>query len=421
MPRTPRRRQASINLAEAVSTPSGKPSAYLDQTSATRTPSTKTVLRQQARAHRPSMGSLDCSENTPPSSFYLPALNSTEVSPSAPPTSATSCTETDLEEDHLSDGSTTSFDAVTARTNRKLKRRAQSSNDKAAHARIPETREKGDAQPQLTTRKLRKRPASLTGFLQQPRSHAAFQPVTPRSPSVTLVPEWMKRHRPSSSVDSNISAPLFENQTQEHQSTRNCKVVEELASGSQTDLQPSSASSTEYSGDNCLPVRPLPPIKLVHRPDSREQLSARQADFRSSSTGQESPRSYSISTRPSSYFTIGASSINSSSPGERLFRVANGGNPADVHRRLSLSDLRIPPRITEKQQKIEQELQKVKRFKKGVEGRCCFPASPNIARLLRIFMFNRTGTAAGKIQQLGSPKRGFIYQEIATGQVCRQD
>lgn len=71
--------------------------------------------------------------------------------------------------------------------------------------------------------------------------------------------------------------------------------------------------------------------------------------------------------RQNTYFTIGSTSTQGSSPGaETLF--ASGPSGQQAQRRLSLSDLRIPERITNAQAKIGQDLQRVKDFKSGVEG-----------------------------------------------------
>ena len=76
----------------------------------------------------------------------------------------------------------------------------------------------------------------------------------------------------------------------------------------------------------------------------------------------------------SGYFHSGNASFASAlgaSPGalsNRSNRSNGSSGQGQIGRRVSLSDLRIPPRISNAQAKIGQDLKRVKEFKDGVEG-----------------------------------------------------
>ena len=53
-------------------------------------------------------------------------------------------------------------------------------------------------------------------------------------------------------------------------------------------------------------------------------------------------------------------------PASYFFDEGMGGQ--EVARRNSLSDLRIPSRITSSQARIEEDLERVKEFAKGIDG-----------------------------------------------------
>jgi hypothetical protein len=141
------------------------------------------------------------------------------------------------------------------------------------------------------------------------------------------------------------------------------------ASPDRLTISPSAATLHPYQTPD---RRQLPPLRLVSRPGSKEQLYARTpptdspltlASLEHSPSLQLRPFTADPSSRPNSYFTIGPSSSAGQSPGGP---EVNGSN--SMARRVSLSDLRIPTRITNAQAKIGQDLQRVRDFKSGVEG-----------------------------------------------------
>lgn len=82
-----------------------------------------------------------------------------------------------------------------------------------------------------------------------------------------------------------------------------------------------------------------------------------------------SPQARTLATSASGYFgspSHPSGEGNGSSPGSRSLASDGSGG---IIRRVSLSDLKIPPRISNAQVKIGQDLQRVKEFKEGVEGR----------------------------------------------------
>lgn len=132
------------------------------------------------------------------------------------------------------------------------------------------------------------------------------------------------------------------------------------------------------SSKRALPSLSLPPIQSVTRAGSHEQLTVRTplrfapngqvlpSPFPSPSASLRRPMTAGIATsRPNSYFTIGTLGTGGS-PGRES--VMDNGSSSPVTRRVSLSDLRIPTRITNAQARIGQDLQRVREFKAGVEG-----------------------------------------------------
>lgn len=280
-------------------------------------------------------------------------------------------------------------------------------------------------------RRLKKRPLSLTGiFNKQPSEDPQPNPSTPKSPSVPS--NWFRLHRPSASIGSTsgneshqslneavLSPPpsttsltfqqpqgffrsrIFNKPTSDPVTAASSPTAptaprsspeqrrkssssppkrslskrrpQALLHRSSAPFDPTAATLTdttpECSGFNDMhsndpsepptPRRPLPPIGLVKQPNSGEQLGSRTL---AENDAETSP---STAKRPSSYFTVATNSSRGLSPDESLFNPTTGST---VQRRLSLSDLRIPTSITEAQQKIGADLQRVKEFKTGVEG-----------------------------------------------------
>lgn len=98
----------------------------------------------------------------------------------------------------------------------------------------------------------------------------------------------------------------------------------------------------------------------------------------------ENPYGTGHSSMRSHYFSAAGSSNGGSTPTSKTTSFANtpgeasrGSDDSDhgvnLVRRVSLSDLKIPQRISNSQAKIGQDLKRVKEFKEGVEGR--FPNS----------------------------------------------
>jgi hypothetical protein len=132
-------------------------------------------------------------------------------------------------------------------------------------------------------------------------------------------------------------------------------------------------------------ARQLPHLRLVGRPGSSEQLYARtppseyppdQTQPQPSPTLRLRPLTADPTSKPNSYFTISAGSSAAQTP------TGDDAAPSGLTRRVSLSDLRIPSRITNAQAKIGQDLQRVREFKTGVEG--SFPRPLQAAVLIAV-------------------------------------
>lgn len=127
----------------------------------------------------------------------------------------------------------------------------------------------------------------------------------------------------------------------------------------------------QQPGTPTLRRRHLPSLSLTLLPGASAPVTAQSAA--KLSTPKASPLSLAIGNAeiadsPSSYFATlipGPSNLGAS-PGAKSTTSSNGSASALV-RRVSLSDLRIPPRISSAQAKIGQDLQRVKEFKDGVE------------------------------------------------------
>lgn len=105
----------------------------------------------------------------------------------------------------------------------------------------------------------------------------------------------------------------------------------------------------------------------------------------------ENPYGTAHSSLRSHYFTAANSSKSStlaSTPGAASRRSDDSDGSVNLVRRVSLSDLKIPQRISNAQAKIGQDLKRVKEFKEGVEGTSDPPFHKRLKALLVSYLMS---------------------------------
>lgn len=213
-------------------------------------------------------------------------------------------------------------------------------------------------------------------------SHQQSFPSMPKSDSVASTLSMQSTAstiRPSSSIPKSPFLHTFDSPS--HSVHSDINTIAESAEPATPVKGKTIRHSTSPKHD--LPPLNLPPIQFVTKAGSNEQLSVRtpsrlapnghvvskSSPFPSPPGSLKRPLTANA-TRPNanSYFTIGTASSQSGSPGRDLVMAPISGRNSSVTRRVSLSDLRIPSRITNAQARIGQDLKRVKEFKAGVEG-----------------------------------------------------
>lgn len=232
------------------------------------------------------------------------------------------------------------------------------------------------ATPPLSRKKLHRHSSSATELVPKPRvesflararalSKSSKQPITPSPPAA--IPPTPPMPRQVSHEHLNLPPPKRSGGLYEGwKMPRPNSTASNLSSGSTTStLRPIGGSTAPLAaGWNPSTSRGVLPVVTTNRTASPAPTTRQQQGHRPSLSLSSAPDRGSRGTRagsparPRTVMTVDR-------PASYVFEEGGGH---EVVRRNSLSDLRIPSRITSSQVRIEEDLERVKEFAKGIDG-----------------------------------------------------